>query len=50
MSFVYVNYPAYAQNPVDILSWCYQQAAYQEHQKFLNENAMNTDAVYKKPA
>ena len=46
MTFIYTYYPEYAANPIDILIWLYEIAAFNENQARLQRQAMDVDSAY----
>jgi len=49
MTFMYCNYPEYAESPVDMVVWLYQYAVFKEQQERQMQNALSGDMPYKQP-
>lgn len=50
MTFIYIHYPEYAANPVDIITWLYQMALFNEYQANASKRGLEGDIsdIYKK--
>lgn len=49
MTFIYIHYPDYAKNPLELLMWLYETAVFQENQAFAQIQAEAESAYNQKP-